>query len=137
MGAIDDCDVSYFNGVEVGHTEAFFYTRGYTIPGNLVKSGKNTIAVRVLDNGGLGGINKGPLQLTLAGDTTGQISLAGDWKYQKATLLYWCPSHKWDGNEFGCMPSIHCRWLKPTVIIKPPNGFSLNLSYYPLFSTLS
>jgi sialate O-acetylesterase len=87
LGSIDDCDVSYFNGVEVGHKEAFFYLRDYTIPGNLVKAGKNTIAVRVLDNGGLGGINKGPLQLALAGDTTGQINLSGEWQYQKAREL--------------------------------------------------
>jgi len=91
MGAVDDYDVSYFNGAEIGHTEAFFYQRSYTIPGSLVKAGENTIAVRVFDNGGLGGINKGPLQLSLAGDTTGQINLAGEWVYQKARELKLLP----------------------------------------------
>ncbi|HEX3384372.1 MAG TPA: sialate O-acetylesterase, partial [Mucilaginibacter sp.] len=87
MGGIDDYDVSYFNGTEIGHTELFFYKRTYTIPGKLVKAGENTIAVRVFDNGGLGGINIGPLQLGLAADTTGRIDLAGQWAYQKASAL--------------------------------------------------
>ncbi|MDN5283937.1 MAG: Sialate O-acetylesterase [Mucilaginibacter sp.] len=87
MGGIDDYDVSYFNGAEIGHTELFIYKRSYTIPGSLVKAGENTIAIRVFDNGGLGGINKGPLQLLLAADTTGQINLAGQWVYHKANTL--------------------------------------------------
>ena len=91
MGGIDDYDVSYFNGAEIGHTESFFNKRGYTIPGSLVKIGENTIAIRVFDNGGLGGINKGPLQLSLATDTTGQIDLAGNWVYHKANVLTLLP----------------------------------------------
>jgi sialate O-acetylesterase len=91
MGGIDDYDVSYFNGAEIGHTESFFYKRSYTIPGSLVKTGENTIAIRVFDNGGLGGINKGPLQLSLATDTTGQIDLAGNWVYHKANVLTLLP----------------------------------------------
>jgi sialate O-acetylesterase len=91
IGGIDDYDVSYFNGAEIGHTELFIYKRSYTIPGSLVKAGENTIAIRVFDNGGLGGINKGPLQLSLATDTTGQIDLAGNWVYHKANVLTQLP----------------------------------------------
>jgi sialate O-acetylesterase len=99
MGGIDDFDVSYFNGSEVGHTELFIYKRSYTIPGNLVKAGENTIAVRVFDNGGLGGINKGPLQLSLANDTTGQIDLSGQWVYQKARDLKLLPQPPSQSNS--------------------------------------
>lgn len=99
MGGIDDYDVSYFNGAEAGHTELFIYKRDYTIPGNLVKAGENTIAVRVFDNGGLGGINKGPLQLSLANDTTGQIDLAGQWVYQKAQELKLLPQPPSQSNS--------------------------------------
>jgi sialate O-acetylesterase len=91
LQGIDDYDVSYFNGTQIGHTESFFYPRNYTIPGSIVKAGENTIAVRVFDNGGLGGINKGPLDLSLATDTTGQIDLAGAWSYHKATPLTQLP----------------------------------------------
>jgi len=99
IGAIDDFDVSYFNGAEIGHTEAFFYKRSYTIPGSLVRAGENTIAIRVFDNGGLGGINKGPLQLSLATDTTGQIDLAGQWVYQKAKVLTQLPQPPTQSNS--------------------------------------
>ncbi|SDT42936.1 sialate O-acetylesterase [Mucilaginibacter mallensis] len=99
MGGIDDYDVSYFNGAEIGHTELFIYKRSYTIPGNLVKAGENTIAIRVFDNGGLGGINKGPLQLSLATDTTGQIDLAGQWLYHKANVLTLLPQPPAQSNS--------------------------------------
>jgi len=99
MGGIDDYDVSYFNGAEVGHTELFIYKRSYTVPGNLVKAGENTIAIRVFDNGGLGGVNKGPLQLSLATDTTGQINLAGKWVYHKANDLTLLPQPPSQSNS--------------------------------------
>ena len=41
----------------------------------------------MFDNGGLGGINKGPVELSLANDTTGTINLAGEWAYQLANKL--------------------------------------------------
>ncbi|MBL4676920.1 MAG: 9-O-acetylesterase [Mucilaginibacter sp.] len=87
MTGIDDFDVSFFNGQEVGHTEQFFYPRNYTVPGNLVKAGKNVIAVRVFDNGGLGGINKGPLNLQVANDPSKTIDISGEWTYQQAIPL--------------------------------------------------
>jgi sialate O-acetylesterase len=91
MDGIDDFDVSFFNGTEIGHMESFFYKRSYIIPGGLVKSGENSVAVRVFDNGGLGGINNGPLRLSLAADTSGQIDLAGPWAFRKATVLTQLP----------------------------------------------
>jgi sialate O-acetylesterase len=87
IGGIDDYDDSFFNGTEVGHTELFIFKRGYTIPASIVKPGDNTIAIRVFDNGGLGGINKGPMMLSVVGDTSAKIDLAGDWIYHPATDL--------------------------------------------------
>lgn len=57
VGVIDDNDFTYFNGVQVGHTEGWMTPRSYKIPKELVKSGKAVIAVRVMDTGGAGGIN--------------------------------------------------------------------------------
>lgn len=51
-GGIDKHDITYFNGVEVGRTGKDFDTkywdlkRKYTVPGKLVKAGKNVIAIR-------------------------------------------------------------------------------------------
>ena len=45
LAAIDDNDFTYFNGVEVGHTEGCMAFRSYKIPASLVKAGKATVAV--------------------------------------------------------------------------------------------
>jgi sialate O-acetylesterase len=98
IGGIDDYDDSFFNGTEIGHTELFIYKRSYTIPGNLVKAGDNTIAIRVFDNGGLGGINKGPMILSAAGDTT-KIDVSGEWNYHLANDLKLLPQPPSNGNS--------------------------------------
>jgi hypothetical protein len=76
LGKIDDVDEVYVNGVLVASTgqfsdkagravstgEQYKAFRGYYIPTNLLKKGQqNTIAVRVFDSGGDGGIYEGPV----------------------------------------------------------------------------
>ena len=116
IGGIDDYDVTYFNGVEIGHTESFFYKRSYTIPASLVKADDNTIAVRVFDNGGLGGINNGPLLLSLANDTTGQIDLAGEWNYQKGVLLKLLPQPPSQSNSPNRPTLIYNAMINPIIL---------------------
>lgn len=55
LGVIDDSDRTFFNGEPVGQTESHLAFRSYTVPGRLVKAGRNVIAVRVFDNFGDGG----------------------------------------------------------------------------------
>ena len=60
LGAIDDFDVTYWNGERVGATGAetpqyWSAPRRYTVPGRLVKAGRNVLAVRVFDHYGGGG----------------------------------------------------------------------------------
>jgi cephalosporin-C deacetylase-like acetyl esterase len=77
LGKIDDADVTYFNGHIIGATGAFppdYITawdtpRAYIIPPEMVQwDAKNTIAVRVYDAGGFGGLNGGPVELTNIGN---------------------------------------------------------------------
>ena len=82
VGVIDDNDFTYFNGVQVGHTEGWMAPRSYKIPKELVKGGKTVIAVRVMDTGGTGGINGSPESISLHRSETDAVQLAGDWKYQ-------------------------------------------------------
>lgn len=62
LGAVDDMDVTYFNGKQIGRTgrETGSYwsaLRNYSIPSEIVKyGGHNVIAVRVFDERGFGGI---------------------------------------------------------------------------------
>lgn len=86
LGPIDDMDATYVNGVKVGgYEEGGFWqqNRIYTIPKNVLKAGKNLIAVRVMDTQGGGGIYGKPEQLNLYPKNKQKqaISLAGEWKY--------------------------------------------------------
>jgi sialate O-acetylesterase len=57
------------------------------VPANLLKSGENVIAVRVLDTGGDGGLYGKPEALNLLKDSTQALSLAGEWRYQLGAEL--------------------------------------------------
>lgn len=90
LGAVDDFDTTYFNGKQVGATGKetpnwHAAHRIYTIPADIVQTGKNVIAVRVFDHYGNGGL-PGPateMRLELAKDESGKsISLVGNWYYQ-------------------------------------------------------
>jgi sialate O-acetylesterase len=85
LGPIDDIDITYVNGARIGahEGEGFWKVdRSYRIPGNLVDSTLLTVAVRVIDYQGGGGIFGPPASLNLHPDTSDTlVSLAGDWKY--------------------------------------------------------
>jgi len=87
LGPIDDCDTTFFNGVAVGTNETWTTARKYTVPGKLVRAGKNAVAVRVLDTGGGGGIygQAGQMKLSRAGAKA--ISLAGAWQWKVSAPL--------------------------------------------------
>lgn len=57
LAMIDDDDVTYFNGVEVGRTSGWQTPRRYTVPGGLVATGPATLAVRITDGAGPGGVH--------------------------------------------------------------------------------
>lgn len=82
LGPIDDIDMTWFNGEKVGSGEIYNSPRQYKIPANLVKSGKNVIAIRVLDYGGGGGLWGNPFQLYLKSSAGDSISLAGEWAFK-------------------------------------------------------
>ncbi len=90
LGPIDDMDVVYFNGTKIGGYEELGYyaaPRIYNIDKNLVKKGINTIAIRVIDNQGGGGIygTENSIKLSVKdGNSTKPISLSGSWKYRVA-----------------------------------------------------
>lgn len=89
LGGIDKHDITYFNGVEVGRTGSGFdklyweTLRSYRIPGNLVKSGINLIAVRCFSfafGAGFGGKAE-DYRLRLA-DSSEQLDIGGvEWRF--------------------------------------------------------
>lgn len=88
LAMVDDIDTTYVNGVEVGATTGYNVPRKYAIPAGVLKSGRNVIAVRVLDTGGGGGIwGDETLQLVLKPDHEDKtaevlIALSGRWRYR-------------------------------------------------------
>jgi sialate O-acetylesterase len=96
LGAIDDFDVTYWNGERVGATgtetpQYWSAPRKYQVPGRLVKVGRNVLAVRVFDHYGGGGFAGTPAQMNLRrtaapptadGSTDAPLPLAGTWSYK-------------------------------------------------------
>jgi sialate O-acetylesterase len=81
-GKIDDVDSTYFNGEKIGSHNIWNEVRKYTVPGRLVRAGKNTIAIRVFDWVGGGGIWDDPADLKLVMAGSDSLSLVGDWMYR-------------------------------------------------------
>lgn len=101
LARVDDFDVTFFNGERVGDVlpssgGGFITSRNYTVPGKLVKAGRNVIAVRILDTGGAGGLGGPGQEMKLepkpasdgasGGSSTplagSSIPLAGEWKFK-------------------------------------------------------
>ena len=81
LGAIDDQDVTYWNGVKVGATSGWQNKRSYIIPGAQIKTGPNVIAVRVLDTGGGGGFGGAKEDMKLARAGAEPLDISGAWSY--------------------------------------------------------
>lgn len=93
--ALDDHDVTYFNGVEIGRTgeetpEPYNTPRAYKIPVNLVKAGRNVISIRIFDSAHAGGIFCE--KVFLLAEDGGEIDLKGPWKAAAENIM---PAKKW------------------------------------------
>lgn len=89
LGYIDDRDVTYFNGYEVGNHMAvneYDLDRVYTIKGSSIKTHYFTIAVRVINTGGEGGFKgcpDGRMRIALAGrKDVRPLFIDGLWAYR-------------------------------------------------------
>ncbi len=91
LGSIDDMDVTYVNGKRVGgYEQGGFWNvdRVYKLEKGILKSGKNVIAVKVIDNGGGGGFIGQPEKMFLeADDASFKFDLQGLWKYMPTAEL--------------------------------------------------
>jgi sialate O-acetylesterase len=79
---IDDADIVFIDGVEVGNTVGdWTRRRAYEMPTGL-KPGTHRITIATLDMHGQGGFVDGPMKLLLAGSDA-SIDLAGVWKWRQ------------------------------------------------------
>ena len=86
-GIIDDEDIVYWNGEQIASGAGYNVQRHYTVPARLVKAGRNTLAIKVSDNGGEGGIAGKAEDMNLKLSDQASLSLAGSWKYRVGCSL--------------------------------------------------
>ncbi|WP_288447125.1 sialate O-acetylesterase [uncultured Chryseobacterium sp.] len=85
LGRIKDADVTYINGIKVGNVTYEYPPRWYEIPKGVLKEGKNTITVRVINGSGKGQfIADKPYYLEIEGQKT---DLKGEWKYKTGAKM--------------------------------------------------
>ncbi len=142
LGPIDDMDVTYFNGEKIGGTEvAGFWQklRYYTVPADLTQAGVATIAVKVFDHQGGGGIYGEPEQLNIhpKGNDSNVLPLSGEWNYKVvgqisgSTLYFFDP----ETDTFDSRPelSVNLSSHTPTVLF---NAMIAPLTPYSLKGTI-
>lgn len=87
LSKIDDSDYVWVNGVKIGETvQRYGEKRVYTIDAKHLVEGKNTIAVKVDDTGGGGGIYGDPEDLFVK-TSIQKISLAKTWKFKISSYI--------------------------------------------------
>ncbi|MDP4276872.1 MAG: sialate O-acetylesterase [Bacteroidota bacterium] len=91
LDMIDDNDVTFFNGVQIGETKGWNVARMYTIPAKLVEKGQATIAVRVTDQENGGGIFGSPENIKLSLNSHESIGLSGQWHYKQSVAFHELP----------------------------------------------
>lgn len=91
LAPCDKHDITYFNNVQVGgigpeNPNAWCTRRIYTVPGHLVKPGRNVMATRIYSYAYAGGFvgSRVDMRLALAEDREGAnaIAIDGDWQYK-------------------------------------------------------
>jgi sialate O-acetylesterase len=100
LGAIDQSDITWVDGVQVGASEGYDVPRVYAIPAGVLHAGRNLVALGVF--GGAGPLVPGSrMTLRLADGTT--LRLAGKWRYRTSARMSrtgQIPHVPWQ-NQFG------------------------------------
>jgi sialate O-acetylesterase len=118
LGQIDDVDRVYFNGRLLGgygdfppaYQTAFDQNRIYQIPSSFINFGrKNTLAVRVYDHQGGGGIVHGEVGIyTQNRRLTLDVDLSGFWKFKTGDSMDWATAD-FDDKTWKSI-AVPCTW---------------------------
>ena len=84
LGAIDQSDITFMDGVQIGASEGYDVPRVYNVPAGVLRAGRNVLALGVL--GGAGPLTPGrDMTLRLADGTT--LRFRGRWRYKTSTPM--------------------------------------------------
>lgn len=100
LGTIDDDDITWINGIEIGRTNGYAVQRNYTVPATALREGSNVLTIRVSDGAGDGGVIADSAQVALATGMT-RHPLAGEWKFRVGMA-----SFADDGQHINKIPAI-------------------------------
>lgn len=109
LGTIVDSDVVYINGTEVGRTEYQYPPRKYKIAKGLLKTGENTIVIRVKVEQGQGRFTPDKTYAVWNEEET--VNLEGMWKYRigaecgpgpATDFISWKPTGLYQGMTHPC-----------------------------------
>ena len=81
VGAVDEVDTSWVNGVAVGSDYHPGSNRTYRIPENVLRAGANQIVINVLDTYGYGGLSGPPELRALSFSNGDRVALDSGWEY--------------------------------------------------------
>ncbi|SNR64753.1 sialate O-acetylesterase [Maribacter sedimenticola] len=96
LGRIVDADQVYLNGTKIGQTSYQYPQRQYSIPSNLLITGKNTLVVKVTNYNGKGGfVPDKPYFISSEKDTVG---IKGYWEYKVGEVF--APKNTPNGTIF-------------------------------------
>lgn len=100
LGRIDDDDVTWINGVEVGRTVGYAEPRRYDVPAAALRAGTNVLAIHVADGAGGGGPygDPGEFHVEVGGR---RRPLAGTWKFRVGSVAI-----RPDGQRINKVPSL-------------------------------
>lgn len=121
LGAIDDVDEVYLNGHFIGYSgnlppnysTSAHHMRTYTISNDFINyNGKNVLAIRVYDGGGVGGISYGDSHISrYYEEFEPEINLAGSWKFKKGDRDKWKSENYNDENwQDVSVPTFWCAY---------------------------
>lgn len=82
IGAADEVDTTWVNGVAVGSDYHPGSNRTYEIPAGVLKPGANQIVINVLDTYGAGGLGGAPEQRAISFANGDRVPLTSGWEYR-------------------------------------------------------
>jgi len=87
LGPVDDLDITFVNGRQMGSTQGWDKPRAYRIAPGVLKGGPNLVAVRAIDTGGGGGAWGPADQKGLKFDDGSFAPLGASWRYKVSSNI--------------------------------------------------
>ncbi|WP_333821436.1 sialate O-acetylesterase [Ohtaekwangia sp.] len=139
LGCIVDSDSVYINGIFAGSIGYRYPPRRYELPAGLLKPGKNTIVIRVINSSGKGGFVKDKNYKIVSGKES--VDLQGAWQYKVGAIADSLPPTTFiqykAGGLFNAMiaPLVHYP-IKGVIWYQGESNIGIPGQYQALFSSL-